>query len=142
VKYEDIESVFKSIFTDNSSDMLMFTLCTWMGNALYNEYIDCPLFFATGPSGSGKTTYSRILSTVFGIEKPLSLEGTTPFPLRMGLTLVNQLPFFMSEFRTRMASVYEKTQILKALFDGTPFERGRKDLSVEKSIFSASGFIE
>ena len=142
IKYEDVEAIFTTIFKDNSADMLMFTLCTWMGNALYNDYIDCPLFFATGPSGSGKTTYSRILSTAFGIEKPLSLEGTTPFPLRMGLTFVNQLPFFMSEFRTRMASVYEKTQILKALFDGTPFERGRKDLSVEKSIFSASGFIE
>ena len=140
--FDEMHAIMKSMFVNNSADMLMFTLCTWMWSLLYNDDIDAPLFFVTWPSWSGKTTYAKILSSVFGIRKPLSLEGTTPFPLRMGLTFLDWLPLFMNEFRTRMSWAYEKTQIIKALFDGTPFERWRKDMTIDKSVFSAAWFIE
>lgn len=100
------------------------------------------MFFTTGITGSGKTTYAKFLCAMFGIDKPLSIEGTTPFPLRISLTLLEELPLFLNEFRTKMPGAQEKTSILKSLFDGTAFERGKKDMSIESHKFSAYVFME
>ena len=41
-----------------------------------------------------------------------------------------------------MQGAPEKTSILKSRFDGTAFERGKKDLSIESHKFSAYAFME
>lgn len=134
--------ITKEIFTDASGDLLVMTACAWLGHSLYGGELPCPMFFTTGITGSGKTTYAKFLCAMFGIEKPLSIEGTTPFPLRISLTLLEELPLFLNEFRTKMPGAQEKTSILKSLFDGTAFERGRKDMSIESHKFSAYVFME
>lgn len=106
-----------NVYSDESSYILPMMACTWLGAMLYKPPTKCPLFFVTGPTGSGKTTYANVISSIFGVKKLISLEGTTAFPLRIGLTMLDGIPLFMNEFRTNMMAAYEKTQILKALFD-------------------------
>ena len=134
--------ITKEIFTDASGDLLIMTACAWLWHSLYGWDLPCPMFFTTGITGSGKTTYAKFLCSLFWIEKPLSIEGTTPFPLRISLTLLEELPLFLNEFRTKMPWAQEKTSILKSLFDGTAFERGKKDMSIESHKFSAYVFME
>jgi len=134
--------ITKNVFIDTSGDLLIMTACAWLWHSLYWWSLPCPMFFTTGITGSGKTIYAKFLCALFGIEKPLSIEGTTPFPLRISLTLLEELPLFLNEFRTKMPWAQEKTSILKSLFDGTAFERGKKDMSIESHKFSAYVFME
>jgi hypothetical protein len=140
--FDTFHDIVKKVFTDISGDVLMMNACTWLGHMMFPTEYSCPLFFTTGITGSGKTTYAKFLCSMFGIKKPLSIEGTTPFPLRISLTLLNQLPLFLNEFRTKMPNAHEKTSIIKSLFDGTAFERGKKDLTIESHTFSAYIFME
>lgn len=140
--YDEYRSVVKEVFKDISGDLLLMTASTWLGHMMFQPEKSCPMFFTTGITGSWKTTYAKYLCSFFGIKKPLSIEGTTPFPLRISLTLLNQLPLFLNEYRSKMSWAWEKISILKSLFDGTAFERGRKDLTIESHQFSAYVFME
>lgn len=139
---KDFIDFFSQFYSDDSRFMIPFIAATWLGHLLYKPATSCPMFFVTGPTGSGKTTFTKLLSRMYGIEKPVSLEEATTFPIRFCLTQLDWLPVFFNEYRQKMQSAYEKTQIFKALFDGTPFERGRKDLWVDTFVFSANGFLE
>ncbi len=141
-KYHEYHSVVKEVFKDTAWDLLIMTAATWIAHMMFSPEKSCPMFFTTGITGSGKTTYAKYLCSFFGITKPMSIEGTTPFPLRISLTLLNKLPLFLNEYRSKMWWVNEKISILKSLFDGTAFERGRKDLSLESHTFSAFVFME
>lgn len=141
-KFDSFHAITKTAFKDSSGELILMTACAWLGHSLFKSELPCPMFFTTGITGSGKTTYAKYLCSLFGIEKPLSIEGTTAFPLRISLTLLNELPLFLNEFRTKMPQAQEKTSILKSLFDGTSFERGRKDLTLESHKFTAYAFME
>lgn len=141
-KYNDYHSIIKEVFQDTAGDLILMTAATWISHMMFAPEKSCPMFFTTGITGSGKTTYAKYLCSFFGITKPMSIEGTTPFPLRISLTLLNKLPLFLNEYRSKMGSVTEKISILKSLFDGTAFERWRKDLSLESHTFSAFVFME
>lgn len=141
-KFKEFHSVTKQAFTDSSWELILMTASAWLWHSLFWGDLPCPMFFTTGITGSGKTTYAKYLCSLFWIEKPISIEWSTPFPLRISLTLLNELPLFLNEFRTKMQWAPEKTSILKSLFDGTAFERGKKDLSIESHKFSAYAFME
>lgn len=141
-KYNDYHSVIKEVFKDTAGDLLIMTAATWIAHMLFSPEKSCPMFFTNGITGSWKTTYAKYLCSFFGITKPMSIEGTTPFPLRISLTLLNKLPLFLNEYRSKMGWVTEKISILKSLFDGTAFERWKKDLTLESHTFSAYVFME
>lgn len=133
---------FGRFYQDDSKYMIPFIAATWLGHLLYKPSTSCPMFFVTWPTGSGKTTFTKLLSRIYWIEKPVSLEEATPFPIRFSLTQLDWLPVFFNEYRQKMNYAVEKTQIFKALFDWTPFERWRKDLGIDTFTFSANGFME
>lgn len=141
-EYQDYHSVVKSVFTDTAWDLLLMTAATWVAHALFSPEKQCPMFFTTGITWSWKTTYAKFLCSFFWIQKPMSIEWTTPFPLRISLTLLDKLPLFLNEYRSKMWWALEKISILKSLFDWTAFERWRKDLTLESHMFSAYVFME
>lgn len=101
-KYHEYHSVVKEVFKDTAGDLLIMTAATWIAHMMFSPEKSCPMFFTTGITGSGKTTYAKYLCSFFGITKPMSIEGTTPFPLRISLTLLNKLPLFLNEYRSKM----------------------------------------
>jgi len=141
-QFQEFLDITKDVFIDSSWEILLMTAAAWIGHSMFWEWLPCPMFFTTGITGSGKTTYAKFLCRLFWIEKPVSIEGTTPFPLRVSLTLLDELPLFLNEFRTKMPGAPEKTAILKALFDGTAFERGKPNQTLESYKFSAYVFME
>lgn len=141
-KYDEFLRVVKEVFTDTSGELLLMTAMTWISHSIFESEKSCPMFFTTWITGSGKTTYAKYLCAIYWLKKPVSIEGTTPFPLRISLTLLNQIPVFLNEFRSKMWGAMEKISILKSLFDGTAFERWRKDLTIESHTFSAYVFME
>jgi len=141
-EFDTFLAVTKQAFTDISWELILMIATAWLWHSLYWGWLPCPMFFTTWITWSGKTTFAKYVCSLFGIDKPLSIEGTTPFPLRISLTLLNQLPLFLNEFRTKMPGATEKTSILKSLFDGTAFERWRPNLTLESHKFSAYAFME
>jgi hypothetical protein len=80
--------------------------------------------------------------SIFGVKKPVNIETTTVLPLLMDLVAYDSLPVFYTEFRTRMNYATEKTGIIKAVFDQGVFSRGKRDMSVDRYVFSSTVFIE
>lgn len=142
VTYKDLYNVTSAIYADASAHMILLYALSMTAYAAFKPINENPVYFVTGVTGTGKSTFSSILMSIFGVKKPVNIETTTVLPLLMDLVAYDSLPVFYTEFRTRMNYATEKTGIIKAVFDQWVFSRGKRDMSVDRYVFSSTVFIE